>query len=146
MFRARGPRARRLQLPALVGGLVAGGLLVGALAPLVGNRLEVDADASGTPDVFAPGDGPVLDVEHLDCRAIRSAATTVPIAQRPRRGAWTMDHATGDQDPVARTASDVGVTADSITVGMMLLECKGCAAFGYAYPPTGPQIARGLRR
>ena len=134
MSAGRTGRARGLQLPSVIAGLVVGGLLVGAFAPLVGNRLKVESGGGRTPGIFGPA---ATDGTPTTTSSVVGAPSAT---SEPTAGGGTSGPSGKTAATVARTASDVGVTPDAISVGMMLLKCDGCGAFGLDFPKTGPQV------
>lgn len=137
------PRPSRFQLTNLVVGLVAGALLAGAAVPLVGADSTVPS--SGTPSFLTAGDEPVggageaagaaEETTSLPPGGARAGGGT-PVAAPGQAGPSTTASAgPGPAPSEPKRASDVGITADTIKIGAMVLDCGGCNAIG---APTAP--------
>lgn len=156
LLRSGGPNGS--QIPAIVGGLVVGALAMGAIAPLVGTdrstsatsgaAFELGAEAGDASDgglSSASSDGDDLAIPGADSAGsaggagsqaasglAAGAAGPAGTAATGQTGSVGADSGGDDAGPaVERTASDVGVTEDTIRIGIMNLDCKGCAAFGF---------------
>jgi hypothetical protein len=140
---------RRIQIPTLFAGLLAGALLAGGLVPLVG--ADIPPVASGTPGIFGPedelpgsGTAAALTPEDQDESERPDGAGTTSGASGASgspTGPARAPGASPSQDPAAGQgaglpASDVGVTAETIRIGALTLYCPGCAAFAVQLSST----------
>lgn len=144
-------RPNRFNLPAVVGGLLICALIAAAVAPLVGaDRGErvgtttpeflagtetAEGGVAATPPT-GPGGLPLSGGPSAGSAA-SGTATGPASGSSPDGGSADATAADGAAPSEARTASDIGVTEDTIRIGAMTLQCNQCAAFGVGVGAEG---------
>lgn len=143
-------RNNRIRIPNIAAGFVVGALLAGAIVPLLGDSTSTQVSTT-TPDIFG-GTGPVADATTPRGDAeTATASNTETAAPNAEEGAQSQGRdasdnpgiAPADEEPTAPlSATDVGVTAEAIKLGVMVPKCPMCGAIGFDISDNYADIAR----